>query len=256
MHGHRWRAAPALLALAPAAAAQEAAPAIPQEHRAQAGRAQDMVDRLEAGDKTASSLAAARALREECLASGNHRSAKFLAGSIVASFPEQLADHHRYVEILLVRGAVEPAIEALRALVKERPTDCATYAMLSELLVEQGLPARAMDVHAAHLREHAGEAGPLYARAAIALWELRDTTAARAEAEALRRAALEPRVGRETAEWLRSNAAVIEEGAARMEKDRGILGAASRRLDRFLWGTLVGVALALGAAGWFTRRRA
>jgi len=256
MHGHRWRAASALLALAPAAAAaQEAAPAIPKEHKAQADRAQEMVDRLEAGDKTASSLAAARALREECLASGNHRSAKFLAGSIVGSFPDQLADHRRYIEILLVRGDVEPALEDLRALVKERPTDCAAYAMLSDLLVEQGLPDRAMDVHAAHLREHAWEAGPLYARAAIALWELRDTATARAEAESLRQAAVQPRVRRETSDWLRANAAVIEEGAARMEKDRGILGAASRRLDRFLWGTLAGAALALAAAGWFTRRR-
>ncbi len=245
-----------LAALLVAPAAQEAPPAAPAAHREQADRAQAMVDRLEGGERTAASLAAARALREELLAAGNHRSADFLAGRIVALFPEQVRDHHRYVEILLVRGYRDRAERALADLLRDRPSDCTTYGILSDLLLESGRPVPAMEVHAGHLREHPGEAGPLNARAWIALNDLRDAAAAREAAKEMLRAADRPGGRPDVAEWLRRNAAGIEEGAARQEKDAAVLGAAARRLDRVLWGTFLGFAVALAAAGWFTRRRA
>ena len=250
------RAAAALLLFAPAAAAQEAGRPLPPGHAEQAGRAQDVVDRIEEGDKTASALAAARALLEECLAAGNLRTGRFLAGRIAALFPDQLRDQHRYAEVLLASGRVAEAEESLRQLLKERPTDCGGHSMLSDLLLETGRNDAAIRVQDAHLKEHAGEAGPLYEKARIALWVAGDAAAARAAAADMRAAADSPKTSRAAADWLRANAAAIDEGAKRRDNDREILASATRRLDRVLWGAFLGMALALGAAGWFTRRKA
>jgi len=246
----------AVAALPATAAAQEAEPSIPPEHQAQADRAQEMVDRLEAGDKSGGALSAARVLREECLATGNHRSAEFLAGRIVASFPDQLRDEHRFVDILLVRGKRERAERELRQHLVERPTDCAAYAALSDLLLEVGRPADAMAVHALHLKEHADESGPLRARASIALWEMRDVPLARTCVADLRRAADVPGVRGSVSAWLRARADEVEAGATKREKDGAILRASSSRLDRVLWSTALAGAIAIALGGWLTRPRA
>jgi predicted Zn-dependent protease len=243
--------AAALLASTSPAAAQSLDPV----HEEQAKRAQDVTDRMESGNRTSGDLAAARALREECLASGNHRSAEFLAGRITANFPTQVRDRHRFVDILLARGKTAQAEQDLRDLLKERPSDCIAYGMLAELLAVQGQFGRAMEIHAAHLNEHAGEAGPLYGRAHIALWSLRDGPLAREAAAAMVRAAKGPSLPKETADFLVANAARILEGAERLERDRVVLRDASARVDGILWRAMAGGVLALCAAAWFTRRR-
>lgn len=239
----------------PAAAAQEVQPGIPAEHRAQAARAQEMVDRIEAGDHTGTALRDARALLEECLAAGNYRSAAFLSGRMYSQFPTQGTDRRFYAEILLARGERGHGEATLRDHLDGSKQDCEAYRLLVALLVDEGRFADAMEVLETHLKNHRDEAEPLYARASVAVFDMRDPVAARAEVARMRRAADGPDVRPGVAQWLKANAALVEEQASALEKGRTILRAASQRLDRVLWGTLLGFALALGAAGWCTRRR-
>jgi tetratricopeptide (TPR) repeat protein len=250
-------AAAAFAALAPAAAAAEDPAAA-----AQAARAEELMDRLYAGhgDPDAAPerealLRQARVLVAECLEAGNYRTAEFVAGQIASHHPDLLEAEHRYASILIARGERERAEKDLREHLKARPSDCSGYGLLAGLLETQGRVRDAMDVHEAHLREHANEAGPLHSRAWMALWGLRDVALARGETARMRRAAGEPGVPAATARFLRENADLLDEQAKRMESDRAALGDAEARVDRLLWGGIAGSVLLLAAAGWLTRTR-
>lgn len=213
------------------------------------------MDRLYADHGDAALLAEAEALREECIRSGNYRTAEFVAGQIVYHRPQQLRDRHRYAEILLARGDRERAEKDLRELLAERPSDCAAYGLLADVLRSGGRVPEAMEVHGAHLKEHPGDAGALYARASMALWDLRDPSAARAEALRMEKAGSGPGVPGSTRRWLADNASWIAKEADRLERDRAALLAAGDRVDRMLWGGLIAAAAALAGAFRFTRRK-
>jgi hypothetical protein len=229
---------------------------------AQAARAEDLMDRLYAGHgnpaaaaETEALLREAETLVGECLESGNYRTAEFVAGQVALHHPDRLDAERRYARILIARGEKGRAEKDLRTHLKERPSDCTAYGLLAGLLEGDGRYRDAMDVHEAHLREHGGEAGPLYSRASLALWGLRDPAAARLETARMREAADRPGTPPGTADFLRENAAGIEKAAGRLEGDRVVLRAAEAKVDGFLWGTLAAAVLALGLAGWATRRR-
>ncbi len=229
---------------------------------AQAARAEELMDRLYAGHgnpaaaaETEALLRSAEALVAECLQSGNYRTAEFVAGQVAVHHPDRLDAEHRYARILVARGEKEKAERDLRRQLKERPTDCISYGLLAGLLEGQGRYRDAMDVHEAHLHEHAGDVSALYARAALALWGLRDPGEARREASRMRAAAERPGTRPADAVFLRENADGIERDAARLESDRVVLRTAEARVDGLLWGTLAAAVLALGLAGWATRRR-
>jgi hypothetical protein len=249
-------AAVALLSPAPAAASAEDPAAA-----GQAARAEELMDRLYSshGDPGSAGrmealLRQAEALVAECLESGNYRTAEYVAGQVASHHPDLLQAEHRYVRILIARGAREKAEKDLRRQLKERPSDCTSYGLLAGLLEGEGRTRDAMEVHEAHLREHAGDAGALYARASLALWGLRDPAAARVEAGRMREAADLPGARPSSAEWLRANAGLLEQEAGRMVADRAALGAAEARAGRLLWGTLAAAILALALAWRLTRR--
>jgi tetratricopeptide (TPR) repeat protein len=209
---------------------------------------------MDAGDTGGEVFRRANALVEECLRDANLRTAEFLAGQVAGHFPAQLDPRHRYVEILLARGKRARAEADLRSLAKERPSDCRAHRMLGDLLAGEGRFAEAMEAHAAHLAEHPGEAGPLHARASLALWDLRDPDLARECAARMREAAARPGTPARTAAWLERNAGDIAARADRAARDGALLDAHARRLDRILWGTLLAAGLLFGAALRATRR--
>lgn len=250
-------AAAAAFALPPAGAAAEDPVAARQ-----AARAEDLLDRLYAGhgDPAASAsmealLRQAEALVEECLESGNYRTAEFVAGQVALHHPDRLDAEHRYARILVARGEKTRAERDLRDHLKEYPSDCTGYGLLADLLAGEGRYREAMEVHGAHLREHAGDAGALYARASLALWGLRDPAGARREADRMREAADRPGTPAGTADFLRRNAAWIEKDAGKLEGDRVLLRKAEARVNGLLAGVLAAAFLALGFAAWATRRR-
>jgi hypothetical protein len=247
-------------ALLVAAGALAAAPAraqdpAPDPAAMQARRADELMDRLYADHGNEALLREAEGLLAECLASGNHRTAEYVAGQIVYHRPASLADRHRYVRILLAKGERAAAEKDLRALIRERPTDCAAHGMLADLLRVTGRYREAMEVHAAHLREHSGDAAALDARATIAIWDLRDAAAVREGTARMREAAAAPGTPAATAEWLRSRAAYLDEQAARMDKEGATLRAAESRVDGLLAGAVVAAVIALAGALHLTGRR-
>jgi hypothetical protein len=250
-------AAAALAAVAPGAGASE-----DPASATQAARAEALMDRLQegrgdpgsAGDREAV-LREARVLVAECLEIGNYRTAEYVAGQIAAHHPDLLEAEHRYAKILVARGERAKAERDLREHLKARPTDCTAYGLLAGLLESEGRAGDVLEVHEAHLREHPGDAGALYERARLTLWTVRDPAAARREIARMREAAGRPGADGGQARFLRENAGILEQEAARMEADRGTLRAAERRLDRLLWAAVAGFALLLAAAGWGTRQR-
>lgn len=239
-------AAALLLAFA-AAAADDAA--------AQAERAQALMDRLYADHGNAALLREADALVRECLASGNYRTAEFVSGQVVYHRPDRLDDRRLFQRILIAKGDRAQAEKDLRESVAERPSDCGSYAMLADLLRDDGRVRDAVAVHEAHLREHAHEAAPLYAIADLALRDLRDQGLARDATRRMRAAADSPNVPRATADWFRRNADLLDGDVVRLEKDRVALAAAERRVDRLLKFSLLAAAAALLGLVRFTRKR-
>jgi predicted Zn-dependent protease len=222
----------------------------------QAERAEALMDRLYANHGDAALLKEADALVRECLDSGNYRTAEFVAGQVVYHRPNRLEDRHLYQRILIAKGDRAQAEKDLRDSLRERPSDCASYAMLADLLREGGRSRDAVAVHEAHLREHANEAGALYAISDLAIRDLRDHGLARDAARRMRAAAGAAGVPPRTAEWFRRNADLVEADVARLEKDRDALRAAEGRVAGLLRLSLAAAALALAGLAWMTRRRA
>ena len=217
----------------------------------EAKRAEDLMTRLYADHGNEELLRQAAALREECLASGNYRTAEYVAGQIVNHRPASLAERHRFEQILLSRGKGEKAEEDLRQQIRERPSDCDAYWMLADLLGSTGRPRDAMEIHAAHLREHPGDAGALRARAALALYDLRDPPAFRETIAALRTAGSAPGTSPEVAAWIREQADRFEAEAAAEDRRRQVLRTREGLLDALLAG-----AAALFLAAGFAAFRA
>ncbi|MCK6481858.1 MAG: hypothetical protein L6R43_17445 [Planctomycetes bacterium] len=236
----------------PPARAQEDLAAL---HAAEAKEADELMTLLYENPGDGAVLAAAAALRERCLRSGNLRSAEFLAGPLAREHPERLDDNRRWVEILVARGKRDRARAALREMVLGRPSDCSAPGMLADLLLEDGDPAAAMEVLAAHLREHPREAAPLYRRAWIALHAAGDRAAARAAVADMRAAAADPATAPAAASWLAENAALLEEEAAAMDRDGEALRSREALLDRGLLAAFAAALLLLAGAFRLARPR-
>ncbi len=242
----------ALAAAAPAAGAGEDLDSLVAE---ETRRADELMILLHDHPGDPEVLAAATALRERCLRSGNHRSAEFVAGPLSLARPESLEDRHRYVDILVVRGKRAEAERELRSLVRDRPSDCTAHSFLADLLLGAGDGAGAREAHAAHLREHAREAGPLRARAAIALLDMRDPALCRESVAEMRAAAADPSTPPATAEWLAENAGILEGEAAAAERDGEALRARASSLDGWLAAAFAAGLLALAGAFRLSRPR-
>jgi predicted Zn-dependent protease len=205
------------------------------------------MDRLYADHGNEGIHAEARALVAECLRAGNHGTAEYVQGQLVAHRPDDLAARHLYVRILLASGKRAAAEKDLRELLVERPSDGPAYEMLAALRRASGDPRGAMEVFGARLREHAGQAGALVARASIALWDLRDTAAARGEAAAMEAAAARPGSDPDVAAHLRAQASWVRGECDRMERERGLVQQREGLAGLLLAGSLL-LAAALGLA--------
>jgi len=238
----------ALLVLPAAAPAQEGA-------AEQARRADALLSELLRDEGNEELLRRAAVLREDCLAAGNYRTAELVAGQLVARRPSSLADHHRYIRILLARGEREHARENLEGLIRDIPSDCTAYRMQAEMHASLGEARKALEVHARHHKEHPGEAGAPYAMASLALRDLRDYDAARAAIAALRTVGKAPAASPETAAFCRENADLLAAEAADAGRQAEVLRVHARRLDRMIAGALAATLGALLAGAWLTRRR-
>ena len=226
-------------------------PAARGDDAEQAKRAEALMDGLLAEpSREEPILRQAVALREECLADGNYRTAEFLAGQIADRRRDRLDERHRYQRILLARGKADRAEEDLRGQIRERPSDCAAYGMLADLLVAGGRARDAMEIHAAHLKEHAGEARALEERAYLALYQVRDPDSIREAIAALRAAGHAPGTSPERAAWFEERAGHYEGEATAEDSRRRLLARREGLLDALLAGT----AALFIAAGLAVRR--
>ena len=245
----RAAAAAALLVLPQASRGGE------EDAAEQARRADLLLSALLRDEGNGDLLRQAIGLREQCLVSGNHRTAELLAGQVVARRPGSLPDRHRYQRILVARGERENARRDLEELLLEVPSDCTGFWMLSDLLASTGDARGAREVHLRHLREHPGDKEAIYAAATIALRDLGDPEAARAGIAALRSEAAAPGAAAERAAWCRENADLLEKEAVDAERQAAALREHARRLDRWLLGAFAAALASLAAAFRATRPR-
>ena len=258
---------PSLLGLSARALAGEGGePLANGEYADQERRVDELTTLLHDDPSNADLQRRVRALREECLDSGNYRSAALAAGQIIDADGHSLgsraeadrqtrADRHRYERILLALGDAGKARADLEDRIRAVPSDCTAYRMLAELHRAAGEYREAMGVHAAHLREHAGEAEPLYGRASVALYSLHDPAATRDAIAAMRAAGSVPGVSRENAAWLLERAGLLEEDLSASARDGETLHARERLLDLLLAGAAAFLLAAWWGIGRWTRPR-